>query len=182
MPPLDLRPWGLHPLLEGNVRALDAEFPNLLTVLSGFRDLRRQCYAMASNASLNRNWLTVTYTRQDRPSYGLAQRLQHALNAQPEVTSIKDITELFLTELEAAPLGTLISWHTFRLLDTPASLAVDFAPIFLPHMTSLDPVCDRIRSFAATLPHYDAFLFKEGGLIRFHYQIYPATLRPVQQV
>lgn len=186
MPPaLDLRTWGLHPLLETNVRALHEQFPGILEIVSGWRNLYRQCRAMAANVSLDREWLSKTYTRKDRPSYGLAQLLQGAVNARPELCSIKDLADLFLATLEVAPHGSLISWHTFQLLGSPASLAVDFQTTpELVNLVTITPtdLGESVRKMAATLPHYDAFLFRESGLARLHYQIYPATLRPVQIV
>ena len=186
MPPaLDLRPWGLHPLLETNVRALDAQFPDTLTVISGARDLRRQCHAMAANIAIDRDWLIQTYTRKDRPSGPLAQLCQGAINAQPDVVSIQGLADILLATLAAAPLGSMISWHTFELLGKAASLAVDFqATEALVNTVTTKPteLGEQIRKFAATLPHYDAFLFKESGLARLHYQIFPVTLRPVQAV
>lgn len=153
----------LQPVAANAARAIQAVYNVEFT--SGRRGLTGQAHAMALNIYRNRLWVQETYTRKDRPSYAVAQKVQDALLKNPDAKSPMAIARVILGVLESDPNGALISFH-------PAGLAFDFKPV----EPEDGPVTDAIRQLLRRQPGFDAFVTEEGGFRIYHAQFLPITV------
>ena len=161
---------GLGPLAAQALLVLTSEFgPDVIRVTRGYSDLRGQARAMAGNVVRNKEWIKQTYTRQDRPSYAVACRLQEAVYLHAEVQDRGDIEQYLYEALLAIPNGHDISFHTMTLHGQPAAEAFDMHPLE-DSQGIVTPLGARVVARIIRLPDLDAFLRREGGLRIWHLQ------------
>lgn len=134
---------------------------------------------MAGNVVRNREWIKQTYTRQDRPSYAVACRLQETVYLHAEIRDQGDIEAYLYDALLTIPNGHEISFHTITNNGTPAAEAFDMQPLEDARGT-LTAIGIQVKDRIHRLPHLDAFLMREGGLriwhLQFHHSITPVEV------
>ena len=162
----------LAPHVRANAESLEREFGGIIVWTSGYRDIREQAHAMAKNTLVNRQWIKATYRRIGRPSYQIAQQLQHWVDAHPECTGERTLTDGLHAQLLTIPQGRLISRHSWTIGATPASLAFDLEPI--EHHDEMTAMGQEVWHRILSLPYLDPPpMQREGGLRRWHVQFMP---------
>ncbi|MDO8357330.1 MAG: hypothetical protein Q7U76_13145 [Nitrospirota bacterium] len=167
---LEIADMGLGPLAEHGAMLLRSELgPEVIKFRRGYRDLKTQAHDMAGNIVRNKEWIKQTYTRQDRPSYAVACRLQDVVYQHSEVTESAEIERYLYEAMLQMPDAHEISFHIKTRNGKPAAEAFDLTPLEDSRGT-LTATGIHVKNRILKLPYLDAFLLREGGLRIWHLQ------------
>jgi hypothetical protein len=145
----------LKPKAKAAATALKQAFPSI-SFTSGKRgDVSDQARAMAGNVVSNRNWITETYADKT-----LAARLQRWLDDNPDAKT-KDAIAKGLAEV----MSTWTEAERGRLSAHFSGEAFDVRP----QTDKADDIKAKAQSLAKEKG--GKFLEKEGGLVRWHFQV-----------